>query len=216
MRKAQVTWFVILGVILLVALALFMFWPRSTAAIKSPMDDVQSALDDCLSKVLEESVDKVAYSGGYPQGIAYFVNGTFLDVPSRDVVERSVAGLVESAIPGCKPLLSQGLSLDRKGSPKAQVLLQNESVSATLDYLSSISNADMSRLFDKAKAALPKRLDEELTASLFIANEYQKTRKVDLTDLIYRNLTSTVTQSDSFIEVTLTDASDTRFRFRLS
>lgn len=147
MKKAQVTIFIIVGVVILLILGLLLTMNFSSPEEK-PVEasSLQPYVSQCLSENLKESVHAVGLQGGYltpPEGsvlieepfsVPYFYNGKKA-IPRLSFIEKEIAEYVNYMMPLCKLSVfeEQGFNVNT-GEMSVDVKIANNDITAELNY----------------------------------------------------------------------------------
>ncbi len=178
MRRAQITVFIIIGIVVLAAaLGAAYFISRGVQKVPAEQVPVNTQPIDlyvksCLQSTAEDGIYILGIQGGYivPENpyaqteygdIAYsYYNGS-KTFPTRQIVELQLAGYVETYLNDClnnfTELKQQYNSIDA-GEPKASVQISNDNVAVSLEYLLKISTADKQVSIKDFSAKVPIRL----------------------------------------------------------
>lgn len=219
MSKGQVTWFMLFGFLALCVVLAFIFWPREGGAIKDPMEDVGKLLSDCFQGKAEDAIREVSLHGGLADGLAIFGDGG-VPVPSSQDIESRISKTLDQFAVTCDPALPAGLRIVSRGEPDAKVMLENESVKISLDYPITVSSESQQRSYSAFPIELPSRIDEMRVAEGYLTSAFKASGKLDMTDLIARNITSDIRPHDggyhiTFLDYHMTREEPTRFIFSL-
>jgi hypothetical protein len=150
-RKAQVTVFIILGIILLITAAiLFFLVDLSSEELEEQIDytdtsSVQIFVEGCLGSVIEDAIFDVAQKGGYYElpvisttnayvnsAFYLYLSDTYL--PGEDQLAESIGDYIENNIANCTLFEAfVGMSITA-GTPQADVMLRDNEVEVQLSY----------------------------------------------------------------------------------
>ncbi|MFH0977901.1 MAG: Ig domain-containing protein [Candidatus Woesearchaeota archaeon] len=183
-KKAQVTIFILLGAIVLIAM-LFFTYLRSSAiesegsqglrqVLETPADiqPIRAFVDDCLHSTLIDGLSLVSLQAGYfiPDVPAtplqnvlvpfYYDNGN-VTIPSKSVIGEQISLFVSSNLPSCTAGFSafRQLGYDvKEGSITAQTFFSQGSITTTVLYPFTVTKGDVSVGFDSFQTTVDSSL----------------------------------------------------------
>ncbi len=194
--KAQITLFIILGLILLLSSAVFFYYltvsREEQKKVPVPEELTQASftvyVESCLDATIVSVIEKIAQQGGMYEPVYYrilegtainywcygeetnqCVNALFL---KEDLGDQIIYGLREE-LPDCLNLATfeqQGYSIE-EGVLEGNVLLASESLDATLTYPIKLKKETQEITVDTFHATLRTPLGELYTIAQFIVNE---------------------------------------------
>lgn len=174
MKKAQITEFIIIGIILLIAAGLF-FYIQSRLVLSTdvPQDflPVKTFVEGCTQQVTQEAIDLVGVQGGYikmppaidydplsyiqERGIGFKIPLWYYKgenrMPTKQDMEQEISIYVEKNVQDClinfDPFAEQ-FEIREVSSPKAQTTIGDKKVSVVLDYTIQIVDDVQDRTYE--------------------------------------------------------------------
>jgi hypothetical protein len=159
-RKAQVTVFIMIGMILLVFAALF-FYAAELVQKRSDIRVVEASsakelVEYCLGVIAEDALIVTGRQGGFAKlPLQYFepLNTTYLfdegqnEVPDVPTVQQELANYIDDHIGNCvndfAVLADKGIVVNELGQPKSSVLIAERDVQFSIDYPIEERKADI-------------------------------------------------------------------------
>jgi len=143
--KAQITPFILIGIIVLSTLAIYFYLQSSAKTILLPknIQPIESFTNDCLKTTVAQAVSQVSLSGGYyplpqkttPTGIPYYFIDGETKVPSLQTIEQSIADFTQELLPYCTNNFVQFSDLlITQQKPKVTVKIEEENIIITANY----------------------------------------------------------------------------------
>ncbi|MCK4589765.1 MAG: hypothetical protein KAT77_04930 [Nanoarchaeota archaeon] len=191
-KRGQITIFIIIGVILLIAVALILLL-RSTTVEKeleveekaaqelpSELAPIESYIQSCLEKASEEALWQVGAQGGYinipdpkttfqGQDLPYLLDGTISNYPTLSEIERQTADKIVEKFENCSDLSifeKIGFNITKLGATQVNITIANESTFIKLTYPLSIKKGKSETKIDIFIVRLPIRLGTLYYSSL--------------------------------------------------
>ncbi len=207
-KKAQVTLFIILGIILVAAIVLGLVLSNEFSKTESQdeialvsslppdMREVRKQVDSCSQFVLEEAILEAGRYAGYnsPLENALEVDGTYVNygklrgdevLPEISLMEEEIATYMDTFIPDCANLESFDLELESK-QPRTEVDINEGKVIAETDYEIIITKEDAEfklddPYFSEAEVKFRPAVD---AAKEIISQEDESENDVDISHLL--------------------------------
>ena len=167
-RKGQVTLFVIIAAVIVVAILAFIFLrggdETSTQNLEPDFQVVRNFVDSCLSDTAHDAVYYIGQSGGYfllPDAstetqIAYYLDQGDNIMIQRYDVEKELSGYVETMLPFCFENFADYGDYEIVGEePKVTSLMEEGKVSFELDYTLSVRKGDKTILLKEFESEVP-------------------------------------------------------------
>jgi len=165
MKKAQISMFIIIGIILvIIVIFAYAFIPSLDPLSKQDSGNVHSFVQGCLIKSGEDAVHIVTLNGGYlnplqtstisSRNITLLNNGNTNLVPDMVFVKSQIESKSEELFTGCIDDFSEFRGRFETGIPKITVDIYADSISLMLDYPITISHQDSVKTYDKFAATI--------------------------------------------------------------
>lgn len=208
MKRAQVTIFAVLGIIVVAAVALLYFYGRlsmpsiaqekTVATLLPDFAESGNAIEGCLGKILYDGVSELGLKGGYMDnsgmkkydyaglGVTYlYFSGESL-VPQKAEMEKSLSEYMKANSAQCiKAGEETGIEIEQGDIKDAKVYISESKVTAEVEWqLTFRKDALVSRL-DMLNAEAPVKLGKivnEITG--FMAVQLEKPEEICLSCLI--------------------------------
>jgi|SRR3989344_178516 len=111
-RKAQVTIFIVLGIIIVAGILIFFFTRQETAKkpeIAPNIQPIYSFVEECIQQIGTKSVYAVGKKGGYykspeistKEGVPYFYYLGKNYMPEKQKVEQEISNYIKEKLPAC-------------------------------------------------------------------------------------------------------------------
>ena len=170
-RKAQVSIFMLLAIVILLLGSLYFFYQREFAEdevefVEPEIVPLKSYIEDCLKTIADDGIEIIGLTGGYidvPNGIssdprryiATFPGSGFKipywwfkgieSVPSEDFIKQQLKNHIENELDGCinnfEPFSSQ-FAIKVLKKPEAEVELNDEDTFFRLNYKLDVADKD--------------------------------------------------------------------------
>jgi hypothetical protein len=174
MKKGQITIFVIVGIFVLMAAAVFFFLAKDSTiesvedVLPAEIGPVKLFVDSCLKKTVREGVIEIGRNGGYYRFNEtipnfhlkpyYFYEGQVL-VPSLELVENQLELYVEQKLPYCTDWFKALPEFDVKiNSLKANAKILPEKVIVGINYPLEVNQKNQTTELSEFKHELNTRL----------------------------------------------------------
>jgi hypothetical protein len=225
-RKAQVTVFIMIGMIMLVFAALF-FYAAELVQKRSDLHVVEASsakelVESCLGVIAEDALLVTGRQGGFANlPLQYFepLNTTYLfdegqnEVPDVPTVQQELASYIDDHIGNCINdfivLADKGIVVNELGQPKSSILIAERDVQFSIDYPIEERKADLAT----KPEFMPVKKNVKLKDVLQLANDLiESERTTGLFDLdapcglevthfpLDSTLVSIITDSDFLIQ----------------
>jgi hypothetical protein len=156
MRRAQVTVFIVLGIVILLTAGIILAIVAQRQPIEPAVPDasvVRLAVEQCLHQSALDGLVQIGLRGGYdifPENLSieegfqvpYYFIEDHVAMPQTAVIEEQLDSFIEDDIDLCLQRVLQNLSAEADGLPIASSSISAQKVSVTLDYPIAISDAD--------------------------------------------------------------------------
>lgn len=167
-KRAQISLFIIVAIVIVsvIIVILFLRKPGISSSSSPEILPIGSFVDSCVKSTGYEAVQWIGSTGGYltvsqnslNDSAYYFYNGEN-HMPSKEFMERSLAGYMDNLLPIClgdfEDFLDFKISL---GVLKSNAKIENNQVIFNIQYPLSISKSDKTYLLEKFESQIPVRL----------------------------------------------------------
>lgn len=167
-KRAQITLFVILGAVILIAVLFFVYLRSSLSESKSSqgikqvlelpseISPIKNFVDDCVQTTLTKAIELVSIQGGYyvpptdsvsfsKVEIPLYYDLGSVWIPSKEVIEQQISAYVDDFLPHC----TNGFDAFKKagytfkeGTVNSKTMISQQSVSITVSYPLDITKQD--------------------------------------------------------------------------
>lgn len=195
MKRGQITLFVILGVIIIGAISLGLYFRQQivssqtlkevaeTSELPPELESLREDIQECANTVSDEALYFVGQQGGYflapdnsiqveDTAIAYGVQNGVKTLVSEDVFKSEVRSYIEAFLPGCvdySPYTDFGI-FDQ--TPLTTVNLTDDGTNLEIDYKVSAQKGENAyNLFEPYEVELPLKVKNVYEASSKIADD---------------------------------------------
>lgn len=172
MRKAQLTLFVIIGIVLVVAIGIMLFLQRPVERPPLPTDfaPVTSTIKGCLESAFADALASVAAAGGHivpPADAITLSRGDFITIgrdgqtttlPTLDAIASDVGFSTSLAIERC---------LDASGLQQQGFTIQNAPASVTVRFDDKASTAQLRWPLQVTKGSVTATMDDVIATRTF-------------------------------------------------
>lgn len=170
MRKAQITYFVILGILIVILVSAAFYISKSkillktteTLTLEEAVEKLGSEIDQCLDSVLEEGIYVSALHGGYTFTPSNYFDFEDIDIPyyffenkktviSEEQLKSELEFYIINNLPDCIPFnyyRGRGITISLEATDPV-ITLKDSSVGVSLDYPISISKDDSEYKLDR-------------------------------------------------------------------
>ena len=172
-KKAQLTFFIILGIVVIAAFVYFLAVRKESAdlapaGVPQDFSAIQIYVEDCLKAVTNFAVYKIGKQGGYIETPEGSYRNTFLDVAyafdssnifvAMPKMQLEIEGFVNAHLKECTAgfadFRSKGISI-KEGNVKSQVSFGERNVMVVAEYPLQMSSAQSSYSLEKFSATVP-------------------------------------------------------------
>jgi len=158
-KKGQVTIFVIIAILIVLAVLLVLFWKDISGALhlgpSSQVQSVQDELQNCVAQTAKDSIRIISLQGGYvlPEPyfiqniyhVAYWLNNSRDISPSLDTISRELEWTMNDLLPACVYMINfSKYSIENftTGSISSRVTISDDLVLFDVQYSISMAIAD--------------------------------------------------------------------------
>lgn len=188
LKKAQLTPFIIIGLVLLAGITIFLVVKESAVVNKNvnvPADvsPVYSAVNDCLQKTLVDGIEYVSQKGGYydvpekaiDMEIAYYLYKNQNYMPSRENVQEEISKYINNEIQFCLNDASELSEFEIQGGEiSSATVIEDDRVLLKMNYPLSISRANKTYALNEFKTEYKARFGLVYNISKQIIDEQSK------------------------------------------
>lgn len=195
MKKGQITLFVILGVIIIGAIALGLYFRQQivssqtlkevaeTSELPPELESLKEDIQECANAVSDEALYFVGQQGGYflapddsiqveDTAIAYGVQNGVKTLVSEDAFKSEVSSYIEAFLPGCVDYSPYAEFELFDQSPVTAVNINDENTNLEVDYKVTAQKGENAyNLFEPYEVVLPLRVKNVYEASSKIADD---------------------------------------------
>ena len=208
MKKAQVTVFIIIGVVILLTIFLvFLFREKifykkemvkfaELSGYPEEFKIVAENIDDCIQSVSKEGKNLIMLQGGYflPElylfknelKIAYWYYKDKDISPNLITFQSEISKYIEFALPLCIENIwdTNNVVIATETKPISNVKIKNNSIEIKIKYPVTVKRGNLSATLEEFTASLETNLTDILIEAKEILNEITKTGYIDTTELM--------------------------------
>ncbi len=187
MKRAQITIFIILAILIIAGVVLFFIFKggiEKEEIISPEVAPIQNFVEECIYDSGENALYFIGLHGGYylpPQfstslGIPYYIKGNKTLMPSKENIENEISKYIDDALPLCVGNFTEFSDFQiSNGEPKTQTTILDNEVILDVEYpLTIIKDEQKSRIKKFENIKISARLGTIYNASSFIVNEHLK------------------------------------------
>jgi hypothetical protein len=151
MKKAQITPFIVIGLILLTGITIFLIVKDGgikTLSVPNEISPVYSSMQSCIEKNLEDSIEYISSRGGYydlPENsndmeIAYYIYKNENLMPSKEKLGEEIGKYINNDILFCLDDFSENSEFFvQSGDPNSTIEIKDNEIIASINYPLSIT-----------------------------------------------------------------------------
>ncbi len=241
LKRGQVTLFVILGIVIIAAIAFAFFFraelskteaSKGAAELSSlppDLDALKEEISDCAKFVSEEAIYFTGQQGGYfiapkdalpiaKYNLALGVKKGVKALVSEDGLKNEISSYIQAALPDCMDYLAytdSGLKIFDQ-PPEVDMQLNDEGTNLNIEYKVTVEKDENTyNIFEPYEITLPHRVKKTYEASSKIADEIMKDNsQLILSNMVIDDMNIDIYNlADNFMVVTLKDKSNYEFQF---
>jgi len=219
-KNAQLTIFIIVGILFLTAIVLmiFVFSGSGKTDLQVSSDKVNTFVVDCFESTIQNGIFFVGLQGGYNEVDnpkledpsfnvpLYFVDGGFIRFPSLENVESELSDYVETRIIDCVDNLE--VEYDEEDI-NADLSIRDKKVVANLDFPIRVSYSGSSTVLDEFYV----EVDSDLKKRFGAVEEYVEEQKLKPDYLRIESLDRIANESDLNVETYVYTDDNVVFKF---
>jgi len=189
-KRGQVTIFIIIAIILIVAVSLYFIFKDKSSVENIPIEvePVYTNLISCLEETTEEGIEYLALHGGYYEvpksiSIAYFTEDIpyyYLNsreyVPSVERIEGELEDYIHNYLSNCLDFYSfeeQGYEI-REGDLLVSVNIKEDKIKVKLDYPLTITKGKSTKRLREFEIEVDSNVEKLLETSQEIVSSYSE------------------------------------------
>ncbi|MEK6872114.1 MAG: hypothetical protein AABX16_04385 [Nanoarchaeota archaeon] len=188
-KKGQVSFFIILGVVIVAFIGLYLFLSGKIYLGKSiPLDiqPVHSFVSMCLEQSTREAVIAIGFGGGYyprsaqatSSGVVYFFNDEN-NIPSKKMIEESLSLYIQEFMPFCIDDFADFKDINVSADAmKVTTQISEDSVVVHANYPLSVVKGKSVYTLENFESSLHVRLDTIMAVSEKIVKEHVRANAV--------------------------------------
>lgn len=207
-KKAQVTIFVIISIVIIIGLAVLFYYKEDLAenlsikiftkqaTLPYELQNTESMIDGCVKSLVTSGLHLLGVQGGYlelPEDVletenmevAYAYDKGIEALPEKEMMEQQLGNYVNLALPACVDFSKFPKFSMIAGNPETKVEINEESVKVTLSYRVTAKNEESSyRLKGSYTQTVPVKLGRMYdVAKAFVEKEVKDPSMIPLSDL---------------------------------
>ena len=178
-KKGQITIFIIIGIVLLIAFGLIIFLKvKVTSSVENTFrtntESIEYYIKNCIKISAEESIMYTASQGGYAntkeplynfywREIPYYMYENENTMPTKQTIEEEISRYIDYRLPLCLSNLTnfeeQGYDI-MIGEPESKTIISANDVFTEVNYPIEIKKENFIKKLDKFNTKTPVRLGE--------------------------------------------------------
>ncbi|MGM5482170.1 MAG: Ig domain-containing protein [Nanobdellota archaeon] len=209
MKRAQITIFIIIGIVIL-AIAGLLFSLTFSEPLSKDIDakSLEPYVSECLRGILKDSVEVVSAQGGFiiPPNDSIFLSEYisvpyfYADekkIPSKEIIEEQIEKYIVMSIPMCQLDVFEKQSFDlEKKEPSPKVSITDGEVSVNLDYPITLKKGNVTIQKNTFSAKTKSRLGEFHLYAKKLSETIAKIKRVPLSDIVIMG-----SENDFFVDI---------------
>lgn len=204
-KKGQVTIFIIVGIILVVAITMGIILRKDIAqkiqdvkisqstALQQEVDLARPFVEDCLQSSAENAVLKVVAKGGYnaPRNsveydyytVPIYFNKGKETVPSMQNIASEIALAIKNEVPSCANFKAAGMPVKAVKRPEVSISVGKKIITVDMEWPLTVGNEQESATISEFSASIPADIESPYEYTMALYNQQKAIKVLSLIDL---------------------------------